>query len=144
MAHDPPIASTPHELGKMQGLETKPFGRIFAMNSITNIFAAAAVSIILSFAAQAEEVHTMKPLQGVSFHAGTTQASGYFLKNNSACQLVVTAADEGHFAPSRFEAAIETGRSTRYQLAEGKTLEFACRADGQELAVTSLETTAAN
>jgi hypothetical protein len=114
------------------------------MNSITNIFIAAAVSIILSFAAQAEDVQTMKPMQGVSFHAGTTHASGYFLKGNNACQLVVTAADEVAYAPSRFETAIETGRSTRYQLAEGKTLEFACRADAQELAVTSLETTAAN
>jgi len=114
------------------------------MNSITNIFIAAAVSITLSFAAQAEDIQTMKPMQGVSFHAGTTHASGYFLKGDSACQLVVTATDEAHYAPSRFEAAIETGRSTRYQLAEGKTLEFACRAGAQELAVTSLETTAAN
>lgn len=114
------------------------------MNSITNIFIAAAVSIILSFAAQAEDVQTMKPMQGVSFHAGTKHASGYFLKDNSACQLVLTTADEAHYAPSRFETAIEIGRSTRYQLADGKTLEFACRADAHELAVTSLETTAAN
>ena len=114
------------------------------MNSITNIFIAAAISIILSFAAQAEDIRTMKPMQGVSFHAGTKHASGYFLKGNSACQLVVTAADEDHYAPSRFETAIEPGRSTRYQFAEGKTLEFACRADAQELAVTSLKTTAAN
>ena len=114
------------------------------MNSITNIFIAAAVSILLSCAAQAEDVQTMKPMQGVSFHAGTKHASGYFLKDHSACHLVVTAADEVHYTPSRFETAIETGRSARYQLAEGTSLEFACRANAQELAVTSLKTTAAN
>jgi hypothetical protein len=114
------------------------------MTSITNILIAATASILLSFAAQAEDVQTIKPMQGVSFHAGTKHASGYFLKDNSACQLVLTTADEGHYAPSRVETAIETGRSTRYQLANGKTLEFACLADAQVLAVTSLETTAAN
>jgi hypothetical protein len=114
------------------------------MNTISNIFIAAGISIVLSFAAQAEGAQTMKPMQGVSFHGGTNHASGYFLKDNSACQLVLTAADEAHYAPSRFETAIENGHSTRYQLAEGKTLEFACRADAHELSVTSLETTAAN
>jgi hypothetical protein len=71
-------------------------------------------------------------------------ASAYFLKNSGACQVVVTIADDAHYAPSRFEAAIESGRTSRYQLAEGKALEFACRAGAQELAVTSLETTAGN
>ncbi len=114
------------------------------MNSITNIFAAAAVSIILSFRRPGRRGPHHEAPAGRQLPCRHEHASGYFLKDNSACQLVVTAADEGHFAPSRFEAAIETGRSTRYQLAEGKTLEFACRADAQELAVTSLETTAAN
>jgi hypothetical protein len=113
------------------------------MNSITKILAIAAASVLLSCTAQAEG-QTMKPLQGVSFHSGTTHASGYFLKGDAICQLVITAAEEGHYVPRRFEKAIEGGRSTRYQLAEGKVLEFSCNVDAKELAVTTLETTAAN
>ena len=70
--------------------------------------------------------------------------AGDFLKDNSTCKLVLTAADDANYAPSRFEATIETGSSTRYQLADGKSLEFACQADAQELAVTSFEKAAAN
>jgi hypothetical protein len=119
------------------------------MNRNHNIAIAATLSAILSIAGlgtahAADGAQTMKPLQGVSFHAGTKHVAAYFLNDNAACKLVLTMADEGHFAPSRFEAAIETGRSTRYQLAEGKTLEFACRAGAQELAVTSLQATASN
>jgi hypothetical protein len=119
------------------------------MNPRKNIIIAATLSAILSVASlgavqAADGVETMKPLQGVSFHAGTKHAAGYFLKDNNTCKLVLTMADEGNFAPTRFESAIETGRSTRYQFAEGKSLEFACQADGQELAVTSFETTVAN
>jgi hypothetical protein len=118
------------------------------MNPTKHIVIAAALSALVSLAnlagAQAAGgVETIKPLQGVSFHAGTTHAAGYYLRDNSTCQLVLTFADDANFAPSRFETAIETGRSTRYQL-NGKALEFACQANGQELAVTSLQATAAN
>ncbi len=113
------------------------------MNPIKNIVIATAISALaftasLSGAQAADAVETMKPLQGVSFHAGTTHAAGYYLRDNSTCELVLTIADEANFAPNRFEAAIETGRSTHYQL-NGKSLEFACQANG-----TELETTAAN
>lgn len=119
------------------------------MNPTKNIMIAAALTAILSVAtlgcAQAADgAETMRPLQGVSFHAGTKHAVGYFLNDNSTCKLVLTLADEANFAPTRFEAAIETGRSTRYQLAEGKSLEFGCQTGGQEITVTSLETTAGN
>ena len=119
------------------------------MNPTKNIVIAAAIAAVMSIASfaaaqAADGTETMKPLQGVSFHAGIKHVAGYFMKDDSTCKLVLMSADEAHYAPSRFEAAIETGRSTRYQLAEGKLLEFACQADAQELAVTSFETTAAN
>ena len=110
------------------------------MNAITKILVAVILSTISIAAAQADQ--TMKPLQGLSFHAGTKHAVGYFLTDKSTCQLVLTLADDANYAPTRFETAIEAGKSTRYQLAEGKSLEFACQ--GPTLNVKSLETSAAN
>jgi len=119
------------------------------MTPTKNIIVAATLCAILSFAplgaAQAADgAQTMKPLQGISFHAGSKHAAGYFLSDNSACKLVLTLADEANFAPTRFEVTIEAGRSTRYQLAEGMSLEFGCQAGGQAMDVKSLETTAGN
>jgi hypothetical protein len=117
------------------------------MTTTKHIAIAAALFALVSLgnlaSAQAADVETMKPLQGVSFHAGTTHAAGYYLRDDSACRLVLTVADDSSFAPSRFEATIETGRSTGYQL-NGKALQFACQSNGHELAVTTLQTTAAN
>jgi hypothetical protein len=76
------------------------------MTSITKILIAAAATIILSFAAQAE---TLKPMQGATFKAGSQYASVYFLKDNVTCKLVVTHADEADYAPTRFEAEIADG-----------------------------------
>ena len=111
------------------------------MNTIKNIIVAATLSVALSVAAQAQQ--GIKPVQGVSFHVGTKHAVAYFLNDNHGCKLVLTLADDAS-APSRFEAAIEAGKSTRYQITEGKALEFACQADGQAMDIKSLDTTAAN
>jgi hypothetical protein len=117
------------------------------MITTKHIAIAAALSVLASLGnfagAHAADVETMKPLQGVSFHAGTTHAAGYYLRDDSACRLVLTVADDASFVPSRFEATIKTGRSTRYLL-NGKALRFACQSNGHELAVTTLQATAAN
>jgi hypothetical protein len=86
----------------------------------------------------------MKPLQGVSFHAGTIHASGYFLTDNASCNVVLTMAKEVNYAPTRFETTIESGKSTRYQLAEGTLLVFACQANGQEIGIRLLTATVSN
>ena len=114
------------------------------MNSIKTISAAVAVSAALSLATAAQASETLKPLQGISFHVGSKHAVGYFLSDSSACKLVLTLADDANFAPTRVETAIAAGMSTRYQLAEGKSLEFACQADGQTMKINGLETFAAN
>jgi hypothetical protein len=116
------------------------------MNSIKNVIVVSGVAAALTLASlgAAKASKTMKPLQGISFHVGTKHAVGYFLTYNGSCKLVLTRADDENFAPTRFEAAIEDGQSTRYQLAEGKSLEFGCQAGGQHISVNSLETTAGN
>ena len=111
------------------------------MTSIKNIVLAATLSILSVSAAHADQ--TMKPLQGISFHAGSKHAVGYFLKDNGACQLVVMAADDANYAPTRFEAAIADGASTAYEFA-GKSLEFGCRDHAQLMTVNTLEAVATN
>jgi len=110
------------------------------MHSIKNIFAAIVLSTGLSVAAQAAE--TVKPLQGISFHAPSMDAVAYFLSENRSCKVVLTMADAGQ--PTRFETAISAGKSTSYKLTEGKSLEFACQADAQALTINMAGTVAAN
>ncbi len=111
------------------------------MTSIKNIVLAATLSILSVSAAHAGE--TLKPLQALSLHAGSKHAVGYFLKGNGACQLVVMAADDANYAPTRFEAAIADGASTSYEFA-GKSLEFGCRNHAQLMTVNTLAAVAAS
>ena len=117
------------------------------MKPTKNIIIAAALLLSvthLAGAQAADGARTMKPMQGVSFHAGTKHAVGYFLSESSSCKLILTLADDANFAPTRFEAAVEAGKSTRYQLADGKPIEFTCEADGQAMKINSLATFAKN
>jgi len=113
------------------------------MTVIKNILVASILSASLFTTAQAAE-QTVKPLQGISFHAGSKHAVAYFLPEGRTCKLVVTAADDAHFAPTRREAAIAPGTSTKYVLADSKALEFTCQAGAHAMAVKSLATVAAN
>ena len=110
------------------------------MNTIRTIIVAATLSTLSGYAHAAE---TVKPLQGVSFHAGSKDAVVYFLGESRSCKLVVTIADKGA-QPTRFEAAISGGESTSYQLTEGNSLEFACQADAQAMTIGTTATVAAN
>jgi hypothetical protein len=111
------------------------------MNTIAKISVAAAASILAVGYAQAGE-QTMKPLQGWSFHSSTKHAVAYFQTGNSNCQLVVTSADDASSAPARYEAAVETGKSTSYQLSEGKLIVFTCHE--QTMIANAIEVSAAN
>ena len=114
------------------------------MTSIKNVLVAAALSATVFVAPIASHAadQIMKPMQGVSFHAGTKHAAAYYLKDHRTCKLVFTQADDANFAPTRVEAAIESGKSSLQQLAEGKALEFACQADANSMTVKSQETIA--
>jgi hypothetical protein len=116
------------------------------MNPIKTIIAAAALSALSLGAAQAAE-ETMKPMQGASFHSGTKHAVAYYVADNSHCKLVLTLAEEPKgvattFESTRFEAALAAGKSTRYPLVEGTSLEFACEAGAQAMKVHRLESLA--
>jgi hypothetical protein len=114
------------------------------MNTTKNIILAATLSVLsVARVGAAQAAETVKPLQGVSFHVGSTDAAAYFLSENRTCKLVLTMAKKDG-QPTRLEAAITGGESTRYWLAEGNALEFACQADAQAMAINSLPTVAAN
>jgi hypothetical protein len=111
------------------------------MNSITRIIIAATLSVLSGYAQAGETVK--RPCKAVSFHTGSKHAVGYFLKDDGACQLVVTAADDANYAPTRFETAIADGASTTYEFA-GKSLEFGCRDHAQLMAINTFEAVATN
>jgi hypothetical protein len=111
------------------------------MNMIAKIIVAAAASILAVGYAQAGE-QTMKPLQGWSFHSGTKHAVAYFQTESSSCRLVVISADDASYAPTRYEAALEGGKSTSYQMSEGKLIVFTCHE--QTMVANSIEVSAAN
>jgi len=118
------------------------------MTPIKNILVATILFVGLFGTAQAAE-QTMKPLQGVSFHAGTKHVVAYYLDENSRCKLVLTVAEEprgdvSNFEATRLEATIAAGKVTRYKLAEGKSLEFACHAEAKAMNVRTMETFAGN
>ena len=108
------------------------------MNSLKTIIVVAALSALSGYA-QAE---TLKPLQGVSFHNGSKDAVAYFLSDNGTCKFVLTSA-ENDAQPTRIEAAIAGGESSRYQL-EGNALEVACHAGAHAMTISAQSTYAAN
>jgi hypothetical protein len=111
------------------------------MTTIAKIFAAAATSLLAVGYAQANE-QTMKPLQGWSFHAGTKHAVAYFQTESRGCQLVVTSSDDAAYVPERYETAVDAGKSTSYQMSEGKQIVFTCY--GQTMIANPIELSAAN
>ena len=111
------------------------------MNTIAKIIVAAVAGLLVVGYAQAGE-QAMKPLHGWSFHAGAKHAVAYFQTESRNCQLVVTSSDDGGYTPARYEAAVETGKSTTYQISEGKQIVFTC--NGQMMIANPIEVSAAN
>ena len=123
------------------------------MNTLKKIIAGTAFAAVLTLSAaaatQAAEM-TMKPLQGVSFEVEAKHAVSYFLRDDGTCKLVLTLAGEPDlgevpsFTATRFEAAIAAGRMARFEVSQGKSLEFACHAGAQVMSVRGLEQVASS
>jgi hypothetical protein len=124
------------------------------MNLAQNILALSTFVGFLSVgtAGQAADLSsglTMKPLQGVSFDIGTKRAVSYFLRNDGQCKLVLTLAeapdwsDVSKFSATRFEAAVNPGKATRYNSTEGVAIDFACQADAQAMSIRAAQQVAA-
>jgi hypothetical protein len=55
---------------------------------------------------------------------------------------VIISADDASYAPARYEAALEAGKSTSYQMSEGRLIVFTCHE--QTMVANSIEVSAAN
>ncbi len=87
---------------------------------------------------------TMKPVHGLSFDIGSERAVSYFSNEDGRCNVVITHAgqpswdDAASFTPTRFETAIQPGKSTRY-VANGAALELGCSSDAQAMNINQVE-----
>ncbi len=87
---------------------------------------------------------TMKPLRGISFDIGSERAVSYFSNENGRCNLVITHAGEPNWddaasvTATRFETAIQPGKSTRYA-SKGTSLELGCASDAHAMSIKQVE-----
>jgi len=123
-----------------------------AMNKlILTAFAIAGLGLSGSAAsAGSSDALTMKPVHGISFDVGSKRAVSYFQNDRGLCNLTLMVAEamNGDEVPSdtaaRFEIAIDAGKTTRLDTAEGKSLDFACTANAQAMSVKVVDQIADN
>lgn len=106
-------------------------------------FAAVVGGIVATGAAaspsQDGNVRSMKPGHGVSLTVGGKHVVSYFLADRGGCALTVVMADtdfDGTTTESpgtRFTAQVGAGARTQIDVAQGKTAEFVCAADGTKM-----------
>ncbi len=119
------------------------------MTAITRTVGVAAVLALSALVGMGSAVadtstNSFKPLQGVSLHLGSKHAIGYFVKGDNVCQLTLVVGEEPvgedipAVTPARFSAAIEAGRSARFDTGSGTALEFGCAPSAATMTVESL------
>jgi hypothetical protein len=120
------------------------------MTAITRTVGVAAVLALSALVGMGSAVadtstNTFKPLQGVSLHLGSKHAIGYFVKGDNVCQLTLVVGEEPvgddipAVTPARFSAAIEAGRSARFDTGSGTVLEFGCAPTAASMTVEPLD-----
>lgn len=108
------------------------------------VFALSALTGVVS-AGPAKSTDTFKPLQAVSLHLGAKHAVGYFQTKSGVCQLTLVVGDELkgdellETVPARFAAAIEAGKTARFDTGEGRVLEFTCASGASAMSVDALK-----
>jgi hypothetical protein len=119
------------------------------MSAITRHAGVAAVLALSALAAAGTAVSeegavSFKPLAGVSLHLGSKHAIGYFVETEGVCQLTLVVGEEPRgdeipaVTPARFSAAIEAGRTARFDTGEGTQLQFSCAPSATAMTVESL------
>lgn len=109
----------------------------------------AAVIALSTFAgaaqAGADEV-VFKPLHGVSLHLGSKHAIGYFVADSNVCQLTLVVGDEildDNIVPvtaaARFRAAVEAGKTARFDTGTGTELQFTCGPEATAMSMMPLK-----
>jgi hypothetical protein len=89
--------------------------------------------------------NAFKPLHGVSLHLGSKHAIAYYVKGDDVCQLTLVVGEEPlgedipAVTPARFSAAIEAGRSARFDTGSGTQLQFSCAPSAASMSVETLD-----
>ena len=85
----------------------------------------------------------------MSLDAGTKHVVSYFLKAEDQCKLTLMISDKSAidskqvFGPwRRVQVAVDAGKVARFDSAEGKSLEFVCKADAQGMTAATIDRTA--
>lgn len=109
------------------------------------VLALSALTAAVSAEPAAASTDTFKPLQAVSLHMGAKHAVGYFQIQSGVCQLTLVVGDELKgdellgTVPARFVAAIEAGKTARFDTGEGRTLQFSCAPGASAMSVEALK-----
>jgi hypothetical protein len=88
---------------------------------------------------------TMQPNQGISLDIGTKRGASYFLNETGTCKLIVMVAEAlvGDDVPTqpatRFEVALEPGKTGRVDTAEGRSLEFTCAPGARSMSLRAID-----
>ncbi len=119
--------------------------------TIKTIFSVAVLSGLV-FSANADatlanNAQSFRPIQGLSFDAGTKRAVVYFTSKAGQCQLVITLGSEpdwktGSFEMTRYVASVPAGLSQRYENG-GRAFQFGCANDAQAMTFQALTSVAA-
>ena len=94
------------------------------------------------------KVPLLTPGKGVSLDVGSKRALAYFLNENATCKVTLVlaeAARDGNVPPhaaTRITVAVAPGKSARVD-ADGKAVEFVCRASAATMMVKAPDASAA-
>ena len=89
---------------------------------------------------------TMKPLKAASLDVGTKHVVSYFLASDGQCKLTLMISQKSLIddaQPSepatRLQVSLDAGETARFDTAESKSLEFACKADAQAMTAATID-----
>ena len=107
-------------------------GSIFALGGVASIAATAAT-----------QQATYVPVQAISHQFGSKAATGYFLQEAGACQVVLMISERydsfaaSHPTAARLRLALEPGQAAALDSEEGQSIDLTCGEDAATLAVRS-------
>lgn len=108
---------------------------------VASIFALGGVASIAATAETAEATYV--PVQAISHQFGSKAATGYFLQEAGACQVVLMISDRydsfaaTHPTAARVRLALEPGQAAAVDSEEGQSIDLTCGEGAATLAVRS-------
>jgi hypothetical protein len=106
----------------------------------------AASTLAVAGSASAQDNVVFKPQQGVSLPLGPKHAVGYYVADSGVCQLTLVVGDEVSAddvlpatVSARFRAAVDPGKTARFDTGSGTELQFTCGPAATAMSVNPLQ-----